>query len=386
MNVTISVCGSFPGAYHYGRYLEERGRLTRLINPLPVARTRRFGVSRSKVRSLWFFGGCIYLNNEYVPSRMKPWAQYGLQIGFDRAAAHELGSPDIVNAWETCALATIRRAHQLGLKAVLHTGSTHIASRTAVLRDEYRRFGFDGPLMRGELVRRTLDEYEEADAVVVPSRVAKESFVKKGIAEAKVFVVPWAGKPVTGPPSVPRRPARPRILFVGTCSLRKGIPYLFAAFRTLGDRAGLRLVGPTSDRVFGCAGGIPEGVEVLGPLHGERLAQVYRDADVFVLASVEEGSAYVVREAMAAGLPVVVTDRVGADYVSDGVNGFVVPACDSAALAAKLGELIDDDDLRDRLGAAAAACGSERTWRAYGADLDEQVFRPIYEQDGGSRG
>ena len=119
---------------------------------------------------------------------------------------------------------------------------------------------------------------------------------------------------------------------------------------------------------------------LVGALRGEDLAREYREADLFALTSIEEGLAFVVMEAMAAGLPVVVTDRVGADQVEDGVNGFVIESRNPSALAQRIGELIQDADLRERLGAAAAAASMvDRDWRAYGTDLDEHVFRPLYE-------
>ena len=62
-------------------------------------------------------------------------------------------------------------------------------------------------------------------------------------------------------------------------------------------------------------------------LEPDALAQVYGVSDVFVLPSFEETWGLVVNEAMACGLPVITTDRVGAavDLVREGENGFVVP-------------------------------------------------------------
>lgn len=377
MNVTISVSGSFPAAYHFGRYLEEQGRLTRLITPLPFSRTRRFGVSQARTRSLWVIGGVHYLNFVHAPVAVRPWTQYLTHLAYDHAAALQIGEPDIVNVWAANALATIRRAHRLGVKAVLHTGSTHIEWQTENLQEEFARHGFKGAITRKELVQRTIVEYEEADAIVVPSRVARDTFLAKGTPDAKLHIVQWGGKPVTAAPVA--RPARdkPRILYVGNCSILKGIPYLFNAFKRLNGRATLRLVGPVEPGALAAAGGVPEGVEVVGPRRGDSLAQEYREADAFVIASIEEGSAFVVMEAMAAGLPVVVSDRVGADQVRDGINGFIVPARDAVALGDRLRELVEDSELRDRIGRAAASSVEARGWREYGADLDARVFQPL---------
>ena len=112
------------------------------------------------------------------------------------------------------------------------------------------------------------------------------------------------------------------------------------------------------------------------------MAAEYDAADIFVLPSVEDGSALATILAMAAGLPVIVSDQAGADLVVDGVNGFVVPARDVDALAARLEQLIADPELRARMGAAAAASAVARTWETYGRELCDEVYEPVLAASG----
>jgi glycosyltransferase involved in cell wall biosynthesis len=90
---------------------------------------------------------------------------------------------------------------------------------------------------------------------------------------------------------------------------------------------------------------------VTGGLTEDELAQRYVDADVFALLSRHEPWGVVVNEAAASGLPLVLSDYVGAahDLLRDGENGFVVPAEDVDAAAAALRRLADRD-LRRRMG------------------------------------
>jgi len=94
-------------------------------------------------------------------------------------------------------------------------------------------------------------------------------------------------------------------------------------------------------------------VRFLGSREPEELPEIYAAADLFVLPSLHEPWGVVVNEAMAAGLPVVLTERVGAaaDLLVDGANGRLVPAGDAAALADAIGEIAGDADLRARMGA-----------------------------------
>ncbi len=91
---------------------------------------------------------------------------------------------------------------------------------------------------------------------------------------------------------------------------------------------------------------------VTGGLTEQELAQRYVDADVFALLSRHEPWGVVVNEAAASGLPLVLSDRVGAAYdlLRDGENGFLVPADDVAAAADALRKLAADPDLRRRMG------------------------------------
>jgi len=101
--------------------------------------------------------------------------------------------------------------------------------------------------------------------------------------------------------------------------------------------------------------GLAERVRFLGFLNQSRLPSVYCAADLFVLPSLFEPFGLVVNEAMLCGLPVAVSDRVGAkfDLVRPEENGYVFPAGDVKALAGVLREILPDAPKRARMGAAA---------------------------------
>jgi glycosyltransferase involved in cell wall biosynthesis len=115
--------------------------------------------------------------------------------------------------------------------------------------------------------------------------------------------------------------------------------------------------GPERSALEGRAAqlGLADRLRFLGFVNQSQLPSVYCSADIFVLPSLFEPFGLVVNEAMLCGLPVVVSDRVGAkfDLVRPGENGYVFPAGNVEALAAVLGEILEDPEKRSRMGAAA---------------------------------
>src|SRR5439155_2268546 len=112
-------------------------------------------------------------------------------------------------------------------------------------------------------------------------------------------------------------------------------------------------------------------LHVSGDLPGREVAEAYAAGDVFALLSSRESWGVVVNEAAASGLPLVLSDRVGAAYdlLRDGENGFVVPADDAHAAAAALGRLVADAELRRRMGER-----SRELVRAWGYEASVESF------------
>src|SRR6202040_262152 len=95
-------------------------------------------------------------------------------------------------------------------------------------------------------------------------------------------------------------------------------------------------------------------VEPLGRVSQSEMPARMASADVFVFPSLFEGSAVVTYEALATGLPCVVTPSAGS-VVRDGVEGFIVPPGEVEPLAERMERLGDDPALRQAVGLAARA-------------------------------
>jgi len=150
------------------------------------------------------------------------------------------------------------------------------------------------------------------------------------------------------------------VLYIGRLHPQKGVDTLLYAFAELRRRlerpATLRIVGdgPLADTLVRLA----ERLEIASDVDfaGQRndVRPDLDGADVFVLASRAEGLSNALLEAMAAGVPPVVSDIPGnRDVVEDGRTGVVVAVDDVAALASAMAHVLTDERLRSALGAAA---------------------------------
>jgi rhamnosyl/mannosyltransferase len=161
------------------------------------------------------------------------------------------------------------------------------------------------------------------------------------------------------PPESDVETADPVVLFVGRLNYYKGVEYLVDAVENIkakvliagdGERRSA-LEQRVRDR------GVEERIQFLGYVSDDKLASLYRTADLFVLPSVEPSEAFgiVQLEAMARDLPVVNTSlSTGVPWVSqDGKTGLTVPPRDASALAEAINTLLDNDRLRKEYGKQA---------------------------------
>lgn len=107
-------------------------------------------------------------------------------------------------------------------------------------------------------------------------------------------------------------------------------------------------------------------MSVLGSLSQAELAARLRAADCLVLPSRNESFGMVVPEALASGMPAVVSDRAGAaDLIAEGENGWVVPAGDAGALAARLLRCAQGREELRRMRPACLASAAAADWPLY---------------------
>src|SRR4029077_20879751 len=243
---------------------------------------------------------------------------------------------------------SLATAKSRGLVAVLE--STLPPSTLPIVAAEYRRLGVPWPGERKPSAE-LLAELPRADFHVAQSAFAERSLIDYGVAPGRIFRMPLGVDTTRFRPADGPRKAGPfRAFFAGQMSVRKGVHHLLAAWQAAALKdAELVFAGAPRDayirELIAKAG---SDIRHLGFVPHAQLHDAYQSADVFVFPSLAEGGVYVIYEALAAGLPCVVSENAGS-AVRDGIEGFVVPVGDVEALAARLTQLAGDEELRRRM-------------------------------------
>src|SRR5436190_530638 len=158
-----------------------------------------------------------------------------------------------------------------------------------------------------------------------------------------------------------------RVLFAGSMTQRKGLADLFAAIKLLG-RTDVELIvmGAAIAPIEFYRKQLPQFRYEAPRPHGEVL-QLMQSSDVFVLPSIVEGRALVQQEALACGLPLIVTKNAGGeDLIEEGRTGFLVPIRSPEKLAEKIEWFADHRSALPAMRESAQAKAAAYTWQRYG--------------------
>jgi glycosyltransferase involved in cell wall biosynthesis len=411
--VLVACPDARPPAYQAAVGFAEAGRLQRLVTgfyypghgtaselvrrlaPCRFARIRKTlrkrhdrRIPSERVDAFWSFDASLAAENRLggrFPRTRQALARHRTRR-FDGIVARELARrrPDAAlifsDVGSELAFPTARR---LGIPTILSMVHGDVREEMAVLEREAEQSPDFFPIYLGDgqldlealrwLHDRRLRDVAQADRILVPSRHIADTLARHGTPTERISVIPYAADTQRFRPLPDRRHGPGcTFLFAGGITQRKGIKYLLEAWRMV-RRPGWKLQ---------LVGSLPSHREPLLPYLGEceHLGQVAHadmpgrmaSADVFVFPSLFEGSAVVTYEALASGLPSVVTTEAGS-VVRDGVEGFVVGAGDVEDLAGRMERLGADPELRAEMARAARTRALEFGWPTYHAALIEAV-------------
>ncbi|HTC74717.1 MAG TPA: glycosyltransferase family 4 protein [Edaphobacter sp.] len=380
MKVTQAVFGVFHH-FELAHQLHRRNHLQRIYSTWPWARLKREGLPHSLVRCFPLLHTTDYLLNRTplasprVSSKLASWNT----LAFDQWTNRQIEPCDAFIAISGAGLLTGHKVQTNGGKFICDRGSTHQRYQENVVAEEYRRWNLPQPLSKPHITIREEKIYALADAITVPSTVAKRSFVAMGIAPEKVHVIPYGVRLDHFTRTEDPQQDSFELLFAGQVSLRKGIPYLLQAFARLNHpNKRLTIAGAIQDDIRPLLTLLPtDNVVFTGPLSQSQLAKQMSASHLLVLPSIEEGLALVQGQAMACGCPVLATTATGAeDLFTNGQQGFIVSDRDVDALTQRMQQIAGDPALQRRLSEASMLqVKTLGGWDQYGETWDRLLHQ-----------
>lgn len=291
-----------------------------------------------------------------------------------------MGDADCIYGFNTASLEVLLHAKRHGMMGIVEQTITPRKIESRILLEEHERFpgweNHSNDQYASEFMERESHEWEAANLVICASEFVIQGIIECGGNPGKCVVVPYGlDLPQTRVSTRPRQAGPLRVLTVGAVGLRKGSPYVCQAAKMLHGIAEFRMAGKVH-ALPQAAAEVRKHVHLTGIVPRSEIADHYAWADVFLLPSLCEGSATSTYEAMSHHLPVICTPHTGS-VVRDGVDGFIVPACNHEAIVEKLEFLAGNPEALAAMSKSAAQRARDFTLEQY-ADRLTGVLNSAY--------
>jgi glycosyltransferase involved in cell wall biosynthesis len=279
-----------------------------------------------------------------------------------------------VYAYEDCAERLFETAQELQVRRIYDLPIAYWQTAQTLLREEAQRYPEWEPTLGGtrdseEKLARKTRELELAELVICPSKFVFDSLPESARASKSCVVAPF-GSPSLEQAGIAERKSneRPlRVLFAGALTQRKGLADLFAAMKLVASKEIELIVMGSLLRPLAWYRRQFSGFIYEAPRPHRDVLGLMRSCDLLVLPSIVEGRALVQQEAMACGLPLIVTRNAGGDdLIVEGETGFLVPIRTPEAIAEKINWCATNRASIPGMAIAAQRRASELTWHGYG--------------------
>jgi glycosyltransferase involved in cell wall biosynthesis len=216
-----------------------------------------------------------------------------------------------------------------------------------------------------EFLQRWGQESLDADLLIASSSFTRKSLIYAGVQPDKIVVVTLGVDGSNFRDDISAPSGKPRILFVGQATSRKGFQDLLRVWKNVGDKgAELYIVSGTETQQQGL--GSSDHIVWCGRLPHSDLVALMNSVDLLVLPSVAEGFGLVLLQSLSCGTPILCSDATaGPDLLSEWEDGFIFPAGDWDGFASRLDYWIANVGRLRALRRLARTTAESRTWESF---------------------
>jgi glycosyltransferase involved in cell wall biosynthesis len=379
--IAIVVPGRFH-AFDLARELLGRGDEVTLLTNYPRRSGVAFGVPADRIRSFPLHGALLR-GFGWLHGRLGvPFPEAWLHRTFGRWAARTLEGQrwDVIHSWSGISEELLDEGSVEAGCRLLMRGSAHVDVQSRLLEEEERRAGVKIDRPSRWMCARERREYDKADHVLVLSSFARRSFEEAGVAPTRVTVMPLGvsvdqfratADQVADRQRRIRSGAPLRVLYVGSLSFQKGLLDLATMIEALADEPfRFTLTGSVLPESTGVVSRIARHADLVGKVAQADLPAHYRNADVFVFPTIQDGFGMVLAQAKAAGLPILATANCGGpDMIVPGEDGWILPIRDPEAFVRQLRWCDGHRDALAEMAGRVAATFRPRDWSEVAAEF-----------------
>jgi glycosyltransferase involved in cell wall biosynthesis len=290
--------------------------------------------------------------------------------------------------WPGVSTQIFEQARSAGCIVVTENINTHQAASKAILDSEYRRLGLiPHHGIDEERVAEEDAKLKLVDFVFSPSVEVTTSLISANVPLEKIIPASYGLSPrdIIEPSAAgtsPKKNGELTAIFVGRIGIRKGAHLLLEYWEKAKILGTLKLIGNIeSDARHLIEPYLNQpGIQHIGFCND--LKPHYRDADVFIFPSLEEGSPLVTYLSLGAGLPSLVSPMGGGGIIRDGIDGMVIDPHDAAGWVGAIRLLAGDHGLRETLGANARANAEDYLWEKVGLQRLDELMNRIERRSG----
>lgn len=359
------------------------GFLKQKLKPILLKRTNQKYAFKDKVFEVpWFEPFTWWISRFFKSTFLSKYFYFFSDRLFDVFVSKVIKKYefDFFVGYENSCLECFKVCKKNKVKCVLDLAGVHFVHQK-IHRERYGYFkDIIDDLFYTQINKIKSRELELADLILVPSNFSKDILIDNDVKRDKIKVVQLG---INMPRSMDVKKydlshdLPLNLVFVGTLSKRKGVYELVEAFSKIKiNKINLNLIGYFNKDVEKDLLLKSKEINIVGHVSNDQLFKHLAKNDVFILPSLEDSFGLVVLEAMACGLPVIVTENVGAkDIVIDGYNGFVIKAKDEEAIKEKIMYFYNNREKIEEIGLNARKTAEKYTWELY----RENVVKAILE-------
>jgi glycosyltransferase involved in cell wall biosynthesis len=399
MNFSSGFCVSHPTGNTFVRaLLNELWKKEKLVkyfttigigeeaNPILklLEKKRGYAFPDNKIGRLWFPELLRLITDDYLSQEKRRIHVDRSYDALDQLAARTLPQllPRVIHAYEDGAINSFKQAKELGIYCSYELPIAHWQTVRRLLSEEAERLPDWEPTLEStreseDKLFRKEEELDLADCISCPSEFVLQS-IPKNIRSKKTCIV----APFGSPPCLPNKRLKQdsknnnlKLLFVGSMSQRKGLADLFEAMKMLrNDPVNLTVLGQPSMPMEFYRNCFPH-FKYLAPCSNESIRRVMQEHDALVLPSIVEGRALVQQEALACGLPLIVTANAGGgDLIEEGTTGYLVSIRSPEDIFAKITLLIENRKSIPDIRKACQTKAQIYTWKDYSQKIIDLNF------------